>query len=73
MLYIIQQILSELYDPMVMALNEIDILSQTISNGYLVFTLSELISMIISVSLFFMLIFTPIWLVARVIKRVVVK
>jgi len=73
MLTIIQQLYSEIYEPLQAALSEFDILDQLINNGYLSFRLSELIAMFIAVSLFFIIIYVPIWLVVNVVRRVVIK
>jgi len=70
MITIIELIIDELYTPLLLALNEISLLSQELNNSMLIFSLSELIATIITVTLFGFILYMPIKLVYIVIKRI---
>lgn len=71
MITILQEIIDVIYTPLVTALNELSIFNQEIINGSLVFTLSELIATIITTSFFFFILYAPIYLVYKTLKKVV--
>lgn len=69
MYIMIQYIIDVLYDPMVLALEEIPMFAQTINNGYLSYSIAQMISATITTAFFFFILYAPIYLVYRVVKR----
>lgn len=57
------------YTPLVTALNRIDVMSIEVTFGLGVMQLSEIIAISITLFLIFLIMFAPIWLTIKVIKR----